>query len=492
MPNEFVFGRLGPMSAPAGVRPAGGGRARGGRNDTPKRAKVNAVLCIAATWVAATASAQSALPSDVSITSLGIQGLVPTSVGPNQGAALGDVDFLLSQRLRWTLTRGDSPDDIAIRALVDARFQLDPGPGPAGDPGFEWSQVRQLGAQLHTERITVDLGRHPVFRGGPRLVDGLQVLVRPTDDIDIGVWGGLAPSLFTSLPLLRPGGGPIFAITRSRMQLSLVGEVLTFEGALDRAGFLAMGRVSTNRLLEVSGRLDAELASADGGPRIADFQVASLFSPVEAIHIDALYNAFSSFRYVSSADRDPDLQRFALRLQQLGLELGLQQDVRDPTLNHMLGLGARAEPTGDNAAHASVIARYRHNVDPDNRMSRLSPTVGFVRMLGRANVLANGNLIQVAGRPQFDAGLQVAVDVTDSLAVDGSVRLMWFPLETVEGLIAPVNGQGWYADLYIDVVAPGDLILFGGVSIISEPDVNVGDGSYGLFVRAAKYLRPRK
>ena len=63
--------------------------------------------------------------------------------------------------------------------LVDARFTIDAG---RRSPPAEWSQVRQAGIEVVTDQWTVDLGRPPVYRGGPRLVDGRPGAVRPEPD----------------------------------------------------------------------------------------------------------------------------------------------------------------------------------------------------------------------------------------------------------------------------------------------------------------------
>ncbi|MEN0063722.1 MAG: hypothetical protein AAGA48_16335 [Myxococcota bacterium] len=432
------------------------------------------------------ASAQTVPASDLSITSLGFQGFTTSSVGRANGAPGADVDFLLGQRLRWTL--GDS-NGVSTRALADARFTYDPQPGLQGEAQpIEVHNVRQLGLEIHGRTVTVDVGRHPVYRGGPRLVDGIQALIRTSPTVDIGFWGGLAPSVFDTDFRLRPGAGPIVAWTGSRAQASVVGEVSSFDGTLDRAGVLGMGRWSMNRVVEVSGRIDVNLATADednGGPALADAQFFTVISPTRATRFELLYNAFSSYRYVSSADADPEQRRFAQRLQQLGQVLGVNNEQVDPTINQLFGATFRAvKPGVETSPYFEVRGRYRQNPDVANRFARLQPTVGAVRIGGRADILLTGNWLQVDERTQFDVGVLGAWALSDLMSVDLSFR----------GLTVPGDyGFGVYTDLFIDFVAPGpDLLLLGGVSYLSEPDVDVSDGELGVFFRMSKYLRPNR
>ncbi|MEM6931599.1 MAG: hypothetical protein AAF602_32005, partial [Myxococcota bacterium] len=421
--------------------------------------------------------AQTVPRSDLSITSVGFQGFTTSSVGPDNGAPGADIDFLLGQRLRWTVGKMGRTD---VRALADARFTYDPQPGLQGEAQpLEVHIVRQLGFELTSDKVTVDLGRHPVFRGGPRLVDGAQALVHLSPTVDVGGWAGLAPSIFDTDFRLRPGGGPIVAFTGSRAQASFVGEVTSFEGALDRAAVLGMGRWSMNRVVEVSGRFDLNLATADednGGPALADAQLFTVISPSRSLRFEALYNAFSSYRYLSSADADPEQQRFALRLQQLGQQLLVDNERVDPTVNHLVGATVRAvKPGGDPSPYAELRGRYRVNSDPDNAddsFARIQPTIGAVRIANRADVLLTGNWLQVEERSQFDVGVLGAWALSDLTSIDLSLRALAVPDD--------YQGLGIYADLFVDIVAPGpDLLLLGGISFLSEPDVDVREGEFG-------------
>lgn len=423
-------------------------------------------------------------PPDVSVSSLGVQTWTDSAI---RGVApTTDMDLLVGERLRWTLAGDVNAPGTDVLALVDARFTVDPS--SQGAPPLEWSAVRQAGAQILTQRWTIDLGRAMVYRGGPRLVDGVQALYAPSDTVRVGVWAGLAPDLFTTLPRLRPGGGPIVSYATSKIQLSLVGEVLGYDGALDRAGALAMGRVSFERTLDLSARLDIE-AAGPAGTRLDDGLLSAVVSPSTSFRIDAFYNAYSSYRYLTSDKLDPDLQRFAERLQQLGIDLDLTQDVRDPSLNHLVGGGVRFQPeNGDGMApRLGLVGRYRANPDPANTYTRINPQAGLVQVGGMLDVIADGNVILVDEGTQIDGGVLVYLQPAGPLAFDASARL----IKAADAL----GGLGWYGDLFVDIVSPElDLLMIAGGSATSETDPLDGqkDLGFGVFVRMAKYLRPKR
>ncbi|MCA9492014.1 MAG: hypothetical protein KC621_18905 [Myxococcales bacterium] len=416
------------------------------------------------------------LPSDVSISTLGVQSWTASALAET------DVDAVLGQRLRWTLTDRASEGTAAL-LLVDARFTVDP---TGGDPAFEWSQVRQLGVQLAGPKLTLDLGRAQVLRGGPRLVDGVQALVRATDTLEVGGWAGLQPDLFTTLPRFRPGVGPVVAYASPNVQASLVGDLTVYGGELDRVGALSMFRFAAERAAEVSARVDLE-AVGDEGPRLVDGLLRASVVPVDAFRVDAFYDAFSSYLYQASTTLDPDRQRFDDRLGAISQANDLTQDTLDPRLNHLVGLGARVQPRTKGAAPRVLVeARDRFHPDPDNRFVRLHGQAGAVNLGGAVDVLADGNWIAVDGGTQIDAGL-MAVVAPGPVSVDGSFRL----LQVSDDDGGDLQPSGWYADLFLDVVSEGaDLLLTAGVSVANEPDLDQQDRAYGAFLTMSKYVRP--
>ena len=411
------------------------------------------------------------------------QDFVQSSIGASAGyvprAADGDVDLLLGERFSLTVVDRDGYDLLAV---ASARFTIDPDDAPT----LEYHRVSQLGTTLRTESWALDLGRHPVRYGGPRLVDGAQVLFK-SGDAEFGAWAGLAPDLFTTLPRLRPGGGPILAWNRSRLGGSLVGEVLFAPtGELDRAGVLATARASHDRLVDVLGRLDLELAGAE--PHLADGQVLVLYRPWVTTRFDALYNAFSSLRYQTTEGLDPTLQRFEQRLLALGLELGIQQDTVDPTLNHLVGGGAKWRSRSTNLApFMGITARYRHNLNPLDRFTRVTPRVGAgMDAGGWLEMAADFNYIDVDGGRRGDLGVAAFWEPNESVVgLDATARILVNPRD--------YGGEpGFYTDLFVDWWLPEDLILVAGTSVLGEPAGGFVDTSIGGYLRLTHRLRANR
>ncbi len=425
-------------------------------------------------WLA-TALAAPPVGSDVAITSVGAQVLHAPTV------ELTDADLLLAERARLTFVDKDA---FQARLMVDARFTIDTDEGDT----FEWNNVRQLGVSLHRPTWTLDIGRHPVLRGGPRIVDGLQFLFQPTPRLDVGVWGGLAPDLFTTLPQIRPGGGPIVSYLTPSFQASLVGEALVYDGGVDRIGSIAMVRKAFQRIFEVSGRGDIEFVG-DNGPHLSDAYTTATLRPTEALRFDGFYNAFSTYKYQLSELQDPKVQRFAERIVNLGIVLGVTQEQLDPALNHMVGGGAVFQPdTGGAAPRVQVQARQRFNNNELNRFTRLGAQAGVVDigLAGRLDVLADGNLIFADGETQLNPGVLLLWEPGEEgwFAIDTSGRVLINPEYDGE--------MGYYADLFLDAVSPSNLAVNLGVSVVSEPDpdIDVPDLALQGYARISYYLRP--
>ena len=111
----------------------------------------------------------------------------------------------------------------------------------------------------------------------------------------------------------------------------------------------------------------------------------------------------------------------------------------------------------------------------------------MVGIAERLDVLADANLIALDEGTQYDAGLTVFLEpvVEGPVAFDASVRTT----------IAPdvLGAQGWYADLFVDVVSEElALLLTAGASVATEPDVDQQDNAYGAYVSVSKYIRPKR
>ncbi|MCA9566992.1 MAG: hypothetical protein KC656_04080 [Myxococcales bacterium] len=409
-------------------------------------------------------------PSNLAVHSLGAQG------GFSAAAGKGDLDFLLAERLRWSVSD-------TTRVWLDARFLVD----PKGPTTLERYRVRRLGVELTFGSTRLLVGRHPVEAGGPRLVDGLQVLHR-VGDLELGVWGGLAPDLFTTAPRVRPGFGPMVVYTTSTVRASLVGEVVAADGGLDRAGTLVTARWAPARLLAVDGRLDLELASAEGGPHLADGRLGATYQPTDAVRFGVFYSAFSSLRYLRTEALDPELRRFDSRILEEGLAENPDQDTRDPYVNHMVGTDLVIRPPGDTPApFADVRARYRYNPDVKNRFSRLTARVGMTRIAGAHELGGLLTIRRVNDATQIDAGAQGLFTLGDGCCrLDTSALLLLDPQR--------YTGPGFYADLFLDAITDGGFSIGGGLNGTAEPiDTVEGavDAGVAGFVRLTWRQRAR-
>lgn len=415
------------------------------------------------------ALATAASAGDRAVTSVGVAGAYSHAIGD------GDVDLLLSERARWSLGDGT----LEPRLLVDGRTRLDPN----GEPGVEIAHVRSLGVSLAPGDWTLTLGRHPVEHGGPRLVDGMQALHRSSGGWDVGLWAGFAPDLFTTRPRARVGGGPILAITRPRAQASAVGEVLVASGGLDRAGALVQGRLNALPELATNARVDVQAQGGSVG--LADAATLSRWMPHEAWRFDVLGQVYSSYRYLTTEDLDPDITRFDARAEDAGITEGLLTDTLDPTMYGMVGGGTRWRPPAEGARpRLELVGRYRHQRDATLRFARINPQAAIERIGGRVDVQIDGAWIAVDERTLGDAGLSLLVDLQPdgTLLLDGSTRLLFDP---------EAYGQpGWYADLFLDWVAGDAWVVVAGFDVLRERDADLRDVGVGGFVQVSYWVRP--
>jgi hypothetical protein len=389
-----------------------------------------------------------------------------------------DLDLLLAERLRWEALRRP---DVRLRVLADARFAFDLVGKPrltATWSALEWGRVRRLGVEIETPAMTLQLGRHPVHRGGFRLVDGVQLITRPKPHWEVGLWGGLAPDAVSTMPALRFGGGPLAALTLSWLQVSLAGEILGTPAGLDRLGALIQGRLSLDPHLELHARADLQVPDGRGGGALVDAAVFLRGRPHRSLDLELLYDAYSSVRYLRSVDRDPAARRFALRAEALGLTEGVPQELNDPTIHHLVGFSGRWRPGLDAARLRPTLGldlRYRHHAEPARRFARASLRGGLLGIGDRLDLLLDGGVLMVDRRPRGELGLSALLELGRQrlVALDGSARLSLLPGD--EGGVAPA----WYGDLFVDVLTPFGLVLAAGIygeglSVPQGWDVAVG------------------
>lgn len=414
------------------------------------------------------ASAQVPTRGDVAVTSIGAQGVRAEAL---EATTAG---LMLGERLRWEIASD-------WRVVADARLNVYPDDP---DTPLDQSRVRTLGVTWEDPGVWMALGRHSVAHGGPRIVDGVQVLGR-MGPWELGAWGGLAPDLFTTAPALRPGGGPILAWQQGRASWSVVGEVVGAEGGLDRAAVLAQARASFAPVLHLSGRLDAQLV--DGAPALADGAVFVRLHPGDVFRLDTFYDAFSSLRYLQTQALDPAVQRFAERADAAGALTLVDEELIDPRLNHLVGTTARVRTPGQVGLRVEGRARVRHHEDPLNRYARVGPAVALVGLADdRLEVIADGYATWRDTGLGTEAGLITFVEVgrDRALAVDTSGRVLFNPAYGGE--------PGWYADGFVDWLAPGMVTMSAGLSWTYEPDPLLDDVGIGAFLRLQQTFRPRR
>jgi hypothetical protein len=404
---------------------------------------------------------------------------VTTSVGAQTAGVLGlpggsDLDLILGERADWRLgTLGPEGD---ARLVLDGQFTVD----PAGTTNvWERNRVASLAVSVRSGGWLLDLGRTPVREGGPRLVDGVQV-ARQSGRWIVGGWAGAAPDLFTTRPAARFGGGP--SVSRVGRTLRAGGslEVLAAPDGLDRVGALVSGAWSAAPVLEVSTRADLQVTDASGTPGLADGALAARWQPRDGVTLGAVYDAFSTLRYLSTDALDPDRQRFTDRLLAGGVvDPTLFQ--ADPRLYHLAGLDARWAGGGGGAVipHVSASVRARWHPDPELRYARGGPVVGV--STERVDVSADAQLQSTEDGLREEVGLTAVVDVVPSglASVDGSVRLLLDPTW---------GGPGFYSDLFVDVIGTGAVVVVAGGSVLVER-TGYSDPGLGAFLRLQHRIR---
>lgn len=420
-------------------------------------------------------AALAAEPSDISVTSVGAQSVQATSVGRF------DPDLLLGQRLRWRL--GNTP----VTALANARFTIDPD----GATTFEQSRVRTLGVAYSTPGLEVQVGRHALAYGGARLLDGVQVIGYPEGrrGWGFGGWAGLQADPFTTRPVVRPGVGPVVTYESSVWTGSAVGELVLGAEGFDHAGAILQATGNFAPRFFVHGRIDY-LFPAGTASGLSDGIASVTWKPTDALTFDVNYNAFSSIRYQTLGALDPAVQRFVTRTNELDLQNLIEEDTVDPTIKHLVGAQVRLRPdTTGVRPLVGLSTRYRHHRDEDERFLHVSPQVGLLGLAGnRLELLADADVIYTEQSWRGSGGAVAVFDVLPDGAVllDASARVLVDPVA--------YDGQlGYYADLFVDALAPTDTVVSFGASWTLEPSDAVGnDAGWAAFLRLQQWIRHRR
>ncbi len=280
-------------------------------------------------------------------------------------------------------------DDLLLRTyrLTDLNLHVRPGAG----------------------KLTMVLGRQRAADTTEELVDGVGVRVELGRGFHMGGYGGLIPDPFTTLATLETGGaGAVLGYRCARFHLE------TATGFSARATGFDHGFVSLSAMgkplpvLSMYGRAKMQGYAGTPGFGVADLFASMTLKPAPILRIRALYNAYSSERYVDLLDRNPALSRFAARADDLDLIDELPSDTLDTTLYHQFGgdVGLR-----DGEHHGTLGARFRYRLapDPDDHYLRADLYGGAVQLgQGSADLIGTGRFIRAGGHNigQAEIGLE--------------------------------------------------------------------------------------
>lgn len=396
---------------------------------------------------------------------------------------MNDMDFLLGQKLRWHVFKENS---FRSQLLLNARLIFD----PQGEIQWERNRIRSLGIKFSNSKWTFDIGRHNVYYGGPRIVDGAQVVYQASQYIQYGGWFGFSPDLFTTNFQTRSGGGPIFVYTQKWHQLSIIGEALQYEGQLDRLGMLILGRLAADPLLEVHTRVDLQYSETLAGS-LADVAINGRLQATNQLRLFGSYEAYSSLRYLQTTILDPTLQRFHQGIQDLELHPGVQEDMVDDSLYHLLGGTLEwntYHPSVDTKFQFGANGRYRFHPEVDRRFLRIFPWVAY-QNIGDLPLMIrlDGNMLWHESNLRGDIGLGWVYQLSEDgdIAFDSSFRILYAPEKYSDK-------PGFYGDLYIDWVHPTGLVLIVGGYGMHEPANGFNDQSMGGYLRFSWHHRGEK
>lgn len=402
--------------------------------------------------------------------SLGLSGL---GVFTDDGD-IGSLDLSLSERLRWEFLRRSG---TRIQLDIDGRLALDLAGRPMLNTGWtplELTRLTRLGFTLTRPKFSILLGRYPVRSGGFRLVDGLQVLVNPKPEWTVGVWGGLVPDIWTTLPAvyyeggpflpslapLRFGGGPIISYERRWLQLSLAGEFVGTPEGLDRVAGLLRWRVAALPGFQTGGRIDLQLLEpGEVGPLDAAAYVVG--RPHRNLRLRARYGAYSSVRYLTSDPADPLVRRFAARALTLELRKPPAWTEVDSSLHHDVNLNVRWQkhPNEERTMpRLEADVRFRYHPLEEKRFGRISAKATLTPIAQRLDVAVDTTVLFLTTGPRVELGAIAWLNLgaRRNVGLDGSVRV---------GFTGPPDKPtvDLYTDLFVQALASKSWSFAAGV-----------------------------
>ncbi|MFT4626241.1 MAG: hypothetical protein ACI8PZ_004918 [Myxococcota bacterium] len=351
------------------------------------------------------------------------------------------------------------------------------------DSPLDRMRVRELGLHVHAGEWTVDIGRFSPDNGLYRLVDGVQALAAVGDGgLRIGAWAGTGADPYTTAPMLRYGGGPAIDWQSDRGQAGLFGEVLAFNGQLERVGAVVRGRYELSDAAEIGAHADVQGSGA--GVRLVDGTVVGRFDAGDDVRIDVAWDAWSAAFLPLSEARDPTVTRFAVRSAALNGEIWVPQDAVDPTVYQMGSTGVLWRPkVGDSGTRAllGVDGRYRWHVQPERTYARAGFEAGLLGIAaGRLDLGVRQAGLWWGGTPGTETGLWAwfQLDDTGRLGLDASTDLVMKILDDQPGFSPAI-----YADTFVDWVPSRQWTLGVGGMFSNTRDLDRWDSWFAAMAR---------
>ncbi len=363
---------------------------------------------------------------------------------------------------------------------LELRFKGRAGLRLLDGPRLDRARVRDLSLRFTGSTWQLDLGRLAPEGGQFRLVDGAQGLFEVAPNLRVGAWLGLAPDPYTTAPAARFAGGPILSWQHPKGEITLLGEASGTVDGLDRLSAVLRARGEVGKLLEVGGLADVQ--SRGGQASLADATVFARFDPRQDLRVDLVYDAWSSLSFLTTEQRDPALTRFAARSAALQDDVFIPQDAMDPTTYHLVSLQGRYRPDiGAYGLDVRLGGRYRYHPTLQGRFMRGDVHADLRGLLaGRLDLGLSQAVFHWGGKLGTETGIRgwVQLDNPGRLSLDVSGELVMSPLEG-----ASYWAPTYYADAFVDWVAPRGLVLGLGYAFSNSEDLDRWDPYHAFFAR---------
>jgi hypothetical protein len=217
---------------------------------------------------------------------------------------------------------------------------------------------------------------------------------------------------------------------------------------------------------------------------LADATVFARIDPMDDLRIDVGYDAWSSLVFLVTEKRDPAITRFAARSQAAADDPFVPQDAMDRTTYHLLSVGSTYRyDIGEQGLRldARLGGRYRYHKDFHARFLRGDLHLDLRGLLShRLDLGLSVAGFHWGGGPGTEVGVRgwVQLDKPGRLALDVSGEVVVRPLEG-----ASYWAPTFYADAFVDWVAPDGLVLSAGYAFINSEDLDRWDSYHALLLR---------